>query len=221
MCGMQVKKASDFKEFNVKLDAWVKTLMSQVNMKKDQDVRFIRLKDTIRSQLNRLTLTDKTQVKTVYKVKGSDWVVEACGNRTHVCWILKIGRLRGDIRAQKWFLSLSYYVPFESLFLLMEQESIEEARFLSHQTDKWWQERWKIEMKEQCNIQSKRLRQVRIKGHPPSKNMMAEWQWMQDEIKRQKSRHELRFYEVEGVSEERKGLSGHSSVTIRVRSLSS
>ena len=74
---------------------------------------------------------------------------------------------------------------------------------------------------EQCNIRSKRLRQVRITGHPPSKNMEAEGKWMQDEIKRQKSRHELRFYEVEGVAEERKGVSGHSSVTIRVRSLSS
>ena len=198
MCGMQVKKALDFKEFNVKLDAWVKTLMSQVNMKKDQDVRFIRLKDTIRSQLNRLTLTDKTQVKTVYKVKGSDWVVEACGNRTHVCWILKIGRLRGDIRAQKWFLSLSYYVPFESLFLLMEQESIEEVRFLSHQTEEWWQERWKLEMKEECK-KGKGLRQVCVKGFEPSENMKREWTWMQDEAKRQKSRDELKHYNVEPV----------------------
>ena len=137
MGAMQVKKASDFKEFNVKLDAWVKTLMSQVNTKSDQDVRFTRLKDTIRSQLNRLTLTDKTQEKTVYKVKGSDWVVEACSNRFYVCWILKLGSIKDDIRAQKWFLSLSYYVSFERLFSLMEQESIEEVRFLSHQTEEW------------------------------------------------------------------------------------
>ena len=198
MGAMQVKKASDFKEFNVKLDAWVKTLMSQVNTKSDQDVRFIRLKDTIRSQLNRLTLTDKTQEKTVYKVKGSDWVVEACSNRFYVCWILKLGSMKDDIRAQKWFLSLSYYVSFESLFLLMEQESIEEVIFLSHQTDKWWQTRWKLEMKEECN-KGKRLRQVRVKGFQPSQNMKREWGWMRDEAKLQQSRYELKHYTVEPV----------------------
>ena len=164
------------------------------------------LNKTIRSQLNVLSLKRKTQQTTVYCDRTNDYLVEASCKEHHICWILTLKSKMNDMRYQKWFLSLSYFVSFERLFQLMEQERVEELRFLSHQTDKWWQERWKIEMKEQCNIQSKRLRQVRIKGHPPSKNMKAEWQWMQDEIKRQKSRHELKFHEVEGVSEERKGV---------------
>ena len=185
------------------------------------DTHFVELNKTIRSQLNVLNLKEKTQQTTVYCDRANDYLVEASCKENHICWILRLKSKLNDMRYQKWFLSLSYFVSFERLFQLMQQERVEEVRFLSHQTDKWWQERWKIEMKEQCNIPSKRLRQVRIKGHPPSKHMEAEWRWMQDEIKRQKSRHELRFYEVEGVAEERKGVSGHSSVTIRVRSLSS
>mmetsp|Transcript_993 Transcript_993/g.1822 ORF Transcript_993/g.1822 Transcript_993/m.1822 type:complete len:136 (-) Transcript_993:42-449(-) len=104
------------------------------------------------------------------------------------------------MRAQKWFLSLSYYASFESIFTLMEQETLEEVRFLSHQTSQWWKDRWKMEMKEECK-KGKHLRQVRVKGCPPSKNMMAEWKWMQDEMKLQNVRHELKHYEVEAVAQ--------------------
>jgi len=67
---------------------------------------------------------------------------------TYVQWELIDLSLTNDVNASTWFLSLSYFLSFETIFDFMKKKCVKKAAFLSNMSPEIWRERYKLEAKE-------------------------------------------------------------------------
>ena len=69
-------------------------------------------------------------------------------SQTFVEWELLDLSLANDDNASIWFLSLSYFLSFETIFDFMKTKRVKKAVFLSNMSPEIWKERYQLEAKE-------------------------------------------------------------------------
>ena len=69
-------------------------------------------------------------------------------SQTFVEWELLDLSLANDDNASIWFLSLSYFLSFETIFDFMRTKRVKKAVFLSNMSPEIWKERYQLEAKE-------------------------------------------------------------------------
>jgi len=154
-------------------------------------VELVELRKPIIKQLNFVKKPKGNESHVLFENETRSIKIDCCQN--YVAWVLSLKKLDNAL-GREWFLSLTYESTFTQLFLLMEEKRCCEARFMSHMTTEWWEDRWKLEMKEFAKKHW--LVQACIKTIPISDNLKREYEWMVSEAKEQKNFKEVKRYDL-------------------------
>eukprot|EP00467_Chlorarachnion_reptans_P018542 CAMPEP_0114504890 /NCGR_PEP_ID=MMETSP0109-20121206/10536_1 /TAXON_ID=29199 /ORGANISM="Chlorarachnion reptans, Strain CCCM449" /LENGTH=682 /DNA_ID=CAMNT_0001683243 /DNA_START=203 /DNA_END=2248 /DNA_ORIENTATION=+ len=145
-------------------------------------VKKIEITKNIRDQLNHV-IKGKNVTDTVHDDGRRE--IEVLVTPRYVEWRLKNKSAhRTDPR---WFLSLSYWFSFETLFSFMEFYKVREMVFLSHMSPEIWKERYTMEARDISRVETKGIGRKRLpvqlrpeKDEHYSDNMKWEYKLMQE-----------------------------------------
>mmetsp|Transcript_33505 Transcript_33505/g.81291 ORF Transcript_33505/g.81291 Transcript_33505/m.81291 type:complete len:361 (-) Transcript_33505:213-1295(-) len=143
------------------------------------------LRKTVAEQKNVIEKTDENHHTVLYHQDRDGKKVAVDSGNHFFTWILTLEKWKGSPQGQTWFLSLTYQATFEQLFSLMNHNKCKIARFMSHMTKEWWEQRWKLEMKDFHN-QGHWLVQAHITSISLSDSLENELKWMNAEANVQK-----------------------------------